>query len=109
VASDTLSLVNEDHTHTAAYRLKTPRLDAAIADLRPEFSDSFPDQRLATVVLEKNKARVERRLQLSEEIVGYSRMSCCIVVLKFLILSDLRCLGGREEIDNTCEQISQLS
>ncbi|EFI28574.1 hypothetical protein CC1G_13601 [Coprinopsis cinerea okayama7 len=69
VASDTLSLVNEDHTHTAAYRLKTPRLDAAIADLRPEFSDSFPDQRLATVVLEKNKARVERRLQLSEEII----------------------------------------
>ena len=61
VAQDCLGHLNEEATHTDAYVLATPSVDAALDDLLSEFSASFIDQDLLKLAQQKSVVRVRNR------------------------------------------------
>jgi len=69
LAQDCLGHLDEEATHTDAYVLATPSVDAALDDLLSEFSSSFVDQDLLKLALQKSAVRVRNREAIYEDTV----------------------------------------
>jgi len=61
LAQDCLIHLNEETTHTDAYSLATPSVDAALNDLLGEFSASFIDQDVLKMAQQKSAVHVRNR------------------------------------------------
>lgn len=69
LAQDCLGHLDEEATHTDAYALATPSVDAALDDLLTEFSSSFVNQDLLKLALKKSAVRVRNRETIYQDTV----------------------------------------
>lgn len=69
LGQDCLGHLDEEATHTDAYALATPSVDAALDDLLSEFSSSFIDRDLLKLALQKSAVRVRNRETIYQDTV----------------------------------------
>lgn len=102
LCQDCVSHLNEEATHTDAYKLSVPGVEEALLELRGEFSTSFLNEALLKQALEKSRIRVAHREALHADTV---RFDVVIVFILWLTVPFEGSLGPRDctETNDACK------